>query len=902
MMQFNPMYINVNDNTANMQLANSPKLKGKKYLFADIIKVLMGNQDVPVDNLIDATGQSPKLDVKEIKLLEIIKKEYPENAVNTAMPLISLLPDSVISKLESGLKHSADNKSNVIQSEIPLTFKELKDIAGKNLKLKIIKTVLKQGGNILVNLEDEDNQVNVKIFENTGAKKNKFTANISVIKNKNEVIGKTENYENEIPEAKDNVTKENKVKTIINKIQSKQQNGTKNAGKKIEALRKSEITVKKFIEENPIRLFKQNSNAKVDKGTVQVVLHSGNQEKAKVVEFSSKTPVKQVRAFLNEIKDDSQLKAIKKIEITNNQNKPKEFVISTKGNGQEAKKYDSQKIFESKLAEPEKPVNNKEKIENPKAETAKIQLSNGEKINGKNLFAKEYFNVTGKTIIREKPLLNHKQVTKSVENKAGTQTLNYDEAIKHTGKKITVVSPTEKNPVSSENTEKIAKPELRKNNNTETNYDKVQKDISENKSVEKNEVTVEFKSGKTENRVKTNVDKPSAQAAEKTKENVKNSKIQKPEKNESQQILSGKEVKQTQENIVSKTTTTKQSSAKVPDFEREIIKSENQKHEELSTEHKPPKSKVHNGNKQVTKQKHIKNNTSKKVAENIINTDDRENKGDDVKNTGAKVRNSKPAKVNVFNAAQENVAKPEKETTGKADVNKEVNVNHIPETKEHLKPETSDQPKNVKENNVKESQTVSAKNDSGTKDNSAQSENQSKSEHHPKEPVKHVNNKTAFEHVSEKITDKNMNATQQTVKSEPVLRSVKYTELFREISKFIQKNEKTTMVLELEPKHLGKVNISLDSSNNSIKAHIQVDNLHAKQLLEKNLDELFSNLNKDGIQLGSLNISMNNAGKQQSDHKTGKKGTKFNVEEIENEIQDTVNTRYYGYNTYEYLA
>jgi len=149
-----------------------------------------------------------------------------------------------------------------------------------------------------------------------------------------------------------------------------------------------------------------------------------------------------------------------------------------------------------------------------------------------------------------------------------------------------------------------------------------------------------------------------------------------------------------------------------------------------------------------------------------------------------------------------------------------------------------------------------------------------------------------------------INVIQQEVRQENSERIVKSIEVIKEISRFFSKQEKGTLSFKISPEHLGTMKISLDSSEQSITAHIQVENEQAKQLVEKNIQELQNQLKENGVEVNSLNISLGNpeSNKEQKGEESGNgKGLseEMNINETINEEEAN---RSLGYNTYEYLA
>lgn len=134
------------------------------------------------------------------------------------------------------------------------------------------------------------------------------------------------------------------------------------------------------------------------------------------------------------------------------------------------------------------------------------------------------------------------------------------------------------------------------------------------------------------------------------------------------------------------------------------------------------------------------------------------------------------------------------------------------------------------------------------------------------------------------------------------LRTVKPSDLPNEISHLAQSSGTKSVVLNLDPDTLGKVKIVLDLTDKSVRANIQVDNEGAKQAVQNNINELKQSLNLNGLQLSSINISLNNNDDKTNKSFLQKKKSTYNqynpkIEETENSIS----SKSMGYNTYDYL-
>ncbi|MCB0747798.1 MAG: flagellar hook-length control protein FliK, partial [Ignavibacteriae bacterium] len=134
-------------------------------------------------------------------------------------------------------------------------------------------------------------------------------------------------------------------------------------------------------------------------------------------------------------------------------------------------------------------------------------------------------------------------------------------------------------------------------------------------------------------------------------------------------------------------------------------------------------------------------------------------------------------------------------------------------------------------------------------------------------------------------------------------RFVKSSEIIKELSKFITRQEKGSLSFDIKPESLGKMKITLDTIDHAVKASIEVDNEQAKQLVERNINKLQQELQSNGIQLSSLNISLGQPKNHKSEKQTSgsNKNNDSNFENDEIEITEE-KKKTLGYNTYEYIA
>jgi len=147
---------------------------------------------------------------------------------------------------------------------------------------------------------------------------------------------------------------------------------------------------------------------------------------------------------------------------------------------------------------------------------------------------------------------------------------------------------------------------------------------------------------------------------------------------------------------------------------------------------------------------------------------------------------------------------------------------------------------------------------------------------------------------NEKASDSNIQSNQRLVKS---------VELVKEVSKFIARQEKGSLSIDITPEHLGKMKITLDTVDNTLKARIEVDNEQSRQLIEKNLDKLEQELSENGVELNSLNISLGYSKDQQEEKEINNKTQEHSDDPGQvGEVEEEEKRKTLGYNTYEYIA
>lgn len=126
-----------------------------------------------------------------------------------------------------------------------------------------------------------------------------------------------------------------------------------------------------------------------------------------------------------------------------------------------------------------------------------------------------------------------------------------------------------------------------------------------------------------------------------------------------------------------------------------------------------------------------------------------------------------------------------------------------------------------------------------------------------------------------------------------------------EISEMVISKGKDKAVLSLEPKHLGKIKIAVEIIDNQLTAKVEVENKAVRDMLQNQADVLKENLNNSGLQLSSLNISLQQNAESKNNKNTVKnkrKDEEVNEVKTESKEEEKRSNKSMGYNTYEFIA
>lgn len=273
-------------------------------------------------------------------------------------------------------------------------------------------------------------------------------------------------------------------------------------------------------------------------------------------------------------------------------------------------------------------------------------------------------------------------------------------------------------------------------------------------------------------------------------------------------------------------------------------------------------------------------------------------------------------------------SKHQQDSISKTDFEK---INFIEKNFENIKKENTNSELNkinVKPGIINEKEEVNyyqnEKNESHNKDNNStndsnqdtkneNSENKkidfNLKENIPTEPhSEKINNQTKTDFISninsKEILNSEINNFHKVDVNEKFFNSekiIEISELFKEVSSLISKKENGTVKLQIKPESLGKILITVDATKEIVNARIEVENKAVQTLLENNINQLYSNLNQNGVQLSSVQIFLNQGeSKNYRPNYLKKKSYEENNNGL-NDDEEKITSRKLGYNTYEYL-
>jgi len=132
---------------------------------------------------------------------------------------------------------------------------------------------------------------------------------------------------------------------------------------------------------------------------------------------------------------------------------------------------------------------------------------------------------------------------------------------------------------------------------------------------------------------------------------------------------------------------------------------------------------------------------------------------------------------------------------------------------------------------------------------------------------------------------------------------VDQSRLMNEIENVIKNGDRKLVQLNLYPEELGSVKISLDVNDKVINAKIDVTSDSVRQIILTQAENLKTSLTQSGIQLASLNVSVNNPDEKNSQQgKTKRKDGSVNKKIVIKDIPQGAKVKNLGYNTYDYIV
>jgi flagellar hook-length control protein FliK len=150
----------------------------------------------------------------------------------------------------------------------------------------------------------------------------------------------------------------------------------------------------------------------------------------------------------------------------------------------------------------------------------------------------------------------------------------------------------------------------------------------------------------------------------------------------------------------------------------------------------------------------------------------------------------------------------------------------------------------------------------------------------------------------------NVNKTETFGKEiKQTVKVVEQSRLMNELENVIKSGEKKLVTINLSPEDLGSVKVSLDISDKSVSAKINVTNDSVRQMIMTQSENLKSSLSQSGIQLASLNVSVNNSDEKTTQHGKMKRKENFSDKKIViKDMPGPVKVKNLGYNTYDYVV
>ena len=884
-MQFNPLFLN--DIKGNQTLTSSKgKLQKNKYLFSEIITVVMKDSDKKSElkklSLDEQTEAAEIVGGSNPQVIEQLQNKTISDAENEKMKvqLSDILPEDM-AKLLTNDDTDLNDKNIVSYIGKEQMQGDLQNFLTNLVGEKVFEKHVTDNSGVLIKMEDAKSSVNIEIIKelNNSASENKTMVRALIIPEK----GKIQLF----PQGK----------SLLSELENSN-------------------TLKKIIDTGKVENLEKELNKEIFQKTV-----AGKSKSA----GETTKPTLSVFSFKVDSTENAENNFTGKLKelVTKNENELENIVKSTK--------------FLNKVSETNKKQN--------EIVTEKLNVSSDKKIllsETKENNSNKDINISKITIIKKQDLTPTQEI---INNQSDLQKLSKTSGETNISEKITA----EMEPVKNSQAKKIegqlksveANNKLPVENNNEDVESKVkistqelQKDIKGTEKIQKNDSDQKTSSVSVKENVqlKNEIDTKGTQQVNKTfkaeLENVINKKNDESDtvvKNESDKKTSSVSIK---ENVQLKNEIETKGTQQVSKtFKAELENVINKKNDESNTVVK------NDSDKQIQEkpnEKAVNKNVVKSLEDkkNILIKDNKPvDKRED--NDITKIKNEKTTEVNkiknnfnakathnhqAINKSISNEEKNQIENQTLQNVSKVVvekaEKNLIPNKKVSVKVKKivkSVNSKTEQEHNITSELRLEQKeNQSG--ENTEYNNSKNAPSFKSTEFDIHSKKKTdlAFHHVMQKEQGFKLNQsgiTPQEVQQQNSERIVKSIEVIKEISKFISAQKKGSFSFTIKPEHLGHLKITLETNNHLMNAHIQVENEQAKFLVEKNLNELHTQLQESGVELNSLNISLGYSSnpKEFSERQSSPKQV-FNNTVIEETSKDKKETKSLGYNTYEYLA
>ena len=793
----------------------------------------------------------------EVKLPQEVKLETSEsNSIQSAKTIYS--EDQVIVNKNIEAVHAKTGLVNENKSSL----NEVKQTQSYNSETIATKTIISENAEInevnAAELNDETSITKKELNQNDVKGLGKANSGIEEVKNIK--VSSGEKVDQNIASVKENTTSKTVLKEINSAINKEAQNIISN-----------KVENEKPIEKPQVVSQTDNKNTKLDysKNTIESEILTS---KVKVQNNSINTEVKEIPSS-----------APKEIN-------PKEFISNSA----------AEKSFNTKVESPAKETN-KQNLEQPFVKTEKQDH--------------EPISIKVKKNVKDVNYIKTELVKEEIKSSTKTKIEVGFEAKTNQSDKPNDLIKTALKPELSENPVKIKSEAQAVETNQIVKPKNNEVTAKLNKTVSELEISASDKKNiRTENH---------SDSKEIVKESTKDLTMQaKVSEKEIPKTVINKEVSAHSENNRVKENTVdkniiQNSSVKLDDNKNSESKAQTDSPKVIKTEiQSTTDSRKLDKQEKVLNKEHLKENTKEPVKVVFTDKVEKEEKAsapqsnsqkDHVVESGLKektVSNSKSidnsATENVSQKVEKNAVKVENETV----VVKEASVK-------------TDNTKTEKPNNLDKENTTEIKSSENEK---SSSQNHSKEDLSKNDQYKSVDNKdvktelrdkseTRFEKELVNSRDETSRKIDSEFKTEAARNSsnaerlVKTAEIMKEVAKHIQSKEKNSLILQIDPENLGKMKIKLEMIENSIRAKIEVESHVVRQHLENNLNDLYSQLSKNGVQLNGVNITLSEPDLKSGKQFSGKKkGSGNNLKDEEIEITEDLKTKSLGYNTYDYVV